>query len=265
VETALLKGYHGASVVPDTAGFDAAESNAALVRETPVQESMITGHQTGRDALLSDSVTRSSAEQAASRGIPAKIRAADLQYRSSIFGTFLIFEYNGEVLLVDQHAAHERVYYERFSTLYARENAVKTLLVPINFTPPAGTYGDLVDAIDAFREAGLEIEPFGDDSFNIVAIPAFIPENREEITVSQLLDELYEGKLAYTVQNIREVFVKLAACRSAVKEGDALSREEAEALMYDLFNTEVPQVCPHGRPTMVVYSREYFDRLFKRR
>ena len=79
------------------------------------------------------------------------------------------------------------------------------------------------------------------------------------------LEELYAGNLGLSAHEIRDGFMKLAACRSAVKEGDALSREEALALMNDLLAAEVPFVCPHGRPTMVRYSREYFDKLFKRR
>ena len=101
--------------------------------------------------------------------------------------------------------------------------------------------------------------------FNILTLPAFIPENREEQAVSQLFEELYAGNLSLSAQEIRDIFLKLAACRSAVKEGDVLSREEAKALIGDLLKVEVPFVCPHGRPTMVRYSREYFDKLFRRR
>ena len=187
------------------------------------------------------------------------------QYRGSIFNTFLIFETDRGIILVDQHAAHERIFYEQYRRVYDGEGALKTLLVPINFTPPAGKYGDILDAVESFREAGIQIEPFGDESFNILTLPAFIPENREEQAVSQLFEELYAGNLSLSAQEIRDVFLKLAACRSAVKEGDVLNREEAKALIGDLLEVEVPFVCPHGRPTMVRYSREYFDKLFRRR
>ena len=98
-----------------------------------------------------------------------------------------------------------------------------------------------------------------------MTLPAFIPENREEATISQLFEQLYAGKLRLSTRQIRDEFVKLAACRCAVKEGDSLSREEALTLIGDLLAARVPYVCPHGRPTMVMYCREYFDKQFKRR
>jgi DNA mismatch repair protein MutL len=197
--------------------------------------------------------------------VDADIHGEKLQYRGSIFNTFLIFEHGNEVVIMDQHAAHERVFYERFTGMYGKGAAVKTLLVPINFTPPAESVEDLLDVIDILKDAGIEIEPFGDESFNILTLPAFIPENREEAVLSQLFDEFYAGKLAFTVEQIRDSFVKLAACRSAVKEGDSLSPDEAMALAHDLIQTQIPFVCPHGRPTMVVYGREYFDKQFRRK
>jgi DNA mismatch repair protein MutL len=188
-----------------------------------------------------------------------------LQYRGSLFNCFLVFEGPDQMLLVDQHAAHERINYERFGERTTGEEAVKNLLIPINFTPPPGKYGDLLDALDSFREAGIEIEPFGDESFNIVALPAFIPDNREEETVSVLFDEYCSGRIRQSAQDIRDNFLKLASCRNAIRDGDAVGNEEARTLIRDLFATRTPYVCPHGRPTMVRYSREYLDRLFRRR
>jgi DNA mismatch repair protein MutL len=292
VEKALQIGYYGISVSPDGSGSavgynpppvsenagygyspeefgktesDTAASGWTLLREDSAQGAPLTGLNVRGAEVRLDTLPFSEAEPSESRDWPLDIREGGLQYRGSIFNTFLIFESGRDVVLIDQHAAHERVYYEQFSRRYESGGAVKSLLVPINFTPPAGKYGDLADAIETFREAGIEIEPFGDESFNIVTLPAFIPENREEITISQLFDELYAGNLGLSAHEIRDGFIKLAACRSAVKEGDALSREEALALMSDLLAAEVPFVCPHGRPTMVRYSREYFDTLFKRR
>jgi DNA mismatch repair protein MutL len=292
VEKALQIGYYDISASPDgsgremgyspppvseTAGHgyspegfgkpepDTTASGGTLLREDSAQGAQMTGlYGRGAEDRL-DSLPFSEAEPSDSRDRPFDIREGGLQYRGSIFNTFLIFESGRDVVLIDQHAAHERVYYEQFSRMYESGGAVKSLLVPINFTPPADKYGDLVDAIETFREAGIEIEPFGDESFNILTLPAFIPDKREKASVSKLLEELYAGNLGLSAHEIRDGFMKLTACRSAVKEGDALSREEALALMRDLLAAEVPFVCPHGRPTMVRYSREYFDKLFKRR
>ena len=292
VEEALQRGYYGISAGTDQSTrmmdqrpfpvVDGAEPGYAPGLSGPSEGDS----ETGKDSLLRESPLEGSpqarlytrggenrlnprpfgtAETLEYQDKSVDIHVEELLYRGSIFNTFLIFEQGNDVVLMDQHAAHERVYYEKFSRMYENGGVVKSLLVPINFTPPAGTYDDLVDAIETFREAGIEIEPFGDESFNIVTLPAFIPENREEVTISQLFEELYAGTLGLSAQQIRDEFVKLAACRSAVKDGDSLSSDEALALMRDLLAVQVPFVCPHGRPTMVLYTREYFDKQFKRR
>jgi DNA mismatch repair protein MutL len=258
VEEALQRGYYGTSA-------GTAAGTASLLREPSTEAGLMTGLYTQEGEGSYSQHPFTAVEMTEQEGESFDVHVEELQYRGSIFNTFLIFEQGNDVLLMDQHAAHERVYYDQFSKMYENGGTVKSLLVPINFTPPAHAHEDLVDAIETLREAGIEIEPFGDESFNVLTLPAFIPENREEATLSQLLEQLYAGKLDLNAAQIRDEFVKLAACRSAVKEGDSLSPDEALALMRDLQVTRIPHVCPHGRPTMVKYTRDYFYKQFKRR
>ncbi|MBA7535055.1 DNA mismatch repair protein MutL [subsurface metagenome] len=188
-----------------------------------------------------------------------------LLYRGVLFRTYIIFEGRDFILLIDQHAAHERVLYEKFKESSKNINSVKTLLIPINFTPPRKKYADLLESIDVFKEAGIEIEPFGDESFNILTIPGVIPESREDELLSYLFDEFYEGKINLQAHEIKERFLKLASCRSAIKEGNTINEEEARTLLNDLRSVKIPYVCPHGRPTFVRISKEYFEKAFKRR
>lgn len=188
-----------------------------------------------------------------------------LLYRGVLFQTYIIFEGRDFILLIDQHAAHERVLYEKFKESSKNINSVKTLLIPINFTPPRKKYADLLESIDVFKEAGIEIEPFGDESFNILTIPGVIPESREDELLSYLFDEFYEGKINLQAHEIKERFLKLASCRSAIKEGNTINEEEARTLLNDLRSAKIPYVCPHGRPTFVRISKEYFEKAFKRR
>jgi DNA mismatch repair protein MutL len=166
---------------------------------------------------------------------------------------------------LDQHAAHERVLYEKFKKEAKNLDTVKSLLVPLNFTPPRAKYGDYLDNIEAFRAAGLEMEPFGDESFNITTIPAFVPEKGEEEAVSFILDEFNSGKMSPDAREIKERFIKLIACRSAVKDGDVVKEAQAYALLKDLNRAEIPAVCPHGRPTFVKIPKENVEKIFKRR
>ena len=196
-----------------------------------------------------------------SRGLPSE----NLIYRGELFHTYIIFEGPDYILLLDQHAAHERVLYEKIRKTFENNNTVKTLLIPINFTPPGTKYADLLEYIDVFKEAGIEIEPFGDESFNVLSIPAIVPEAREEAALSSLLDEFYDKKISPNARELKERFIKLAACHSAVKEGILLNEQEAYALLRDLSSTEIPYICPHGRPTFIRFSKDYFEKLFKRR
>ncbi len=189
----------------------------------------------------------------------------DLRYRQQLFSTYILFEGDDFLLLIDQHAAHERILYERLRNNSKELNSIKSLLIPINFTPPRGKYDELLSSLDILREAGIEIEPFGEESFNIVSIPAFIPDEKEEEALSLFLEDFYMGKMSLKKEDIKDKFIKLASCRNAVKEGDILTEEEAFTLLHGLEDTEVPYVCPHGRPTVFKIARESIDGVFKRR
>ncbi len=188
----------------------------------------------------------------------------EVVYRGCLFRTFLLFEIGDDVILMDQHAAHERVLYEGIRAVSDGGRAVKNLLIPINFTPPASQYGALVEHIDSFRNAGIELEPFGDDSLNVCSMPAYIPERREEEVLALFLEEFYRGGVQPDEAHIRDYFIRLAACRNAVKEGDRLTETQALSLLKDLMNADIPFVCPHGRPTVLYLSKRDLEKQFGR-
>ncbi len=188
-----------------------------------------------------------------------------LFYKGLVFQTYILFEGRDFLLMVDQHAAHERVLYERLKDDSKNLKSVKNLLIPINFIPPRSRYAGILENIDTFKEAGFEIEPFGDESFNIITIPAFVPDEREEETISCLLEEFNAGRMSPDAREIREGFIKLVSCRTAIKEGNVINEAEARALLKDLRNTKIPYVCPHGRPTFVRITKVHLEKVFKRR
>lgn len=188
-----------------------------------------------------------------------------LIFKGLVFQTYILFEGRDFLLIVDQHAAHERVLYERLKDDSKNLKSVKNLLIPINFTPKRSGYAGILENIDTFKEAGFEIEPFGDESFNIISIPAFVPDEREEETISYLLEEFNAGRMSPDAREIREGFIKLVSCRTAIKEGNVINEAEARALLKDLRNTKIPYVCPHGRPTFVRITKVHLEKVFKRR
>jgi len=196
---------------------------------------------------------------------PSALDSARLVFRGSLFKTYLLFEDQDGIIAIDQHAAHERVLYEKYKKEKGSSPVRKSLLIPITFTPPRTCYGAILDGLKAFGEAGIVIEPFGEESFAVVEIPGIIPDHREEETVSLLLEEFCTKSLRPAPEEISERFLKIAACRAAVKEGDDLSEAEALRLIDDLGKADVPYMCPHGRPAVVRRSKAYIEKLFGRR
>ena len=188
-----------------------------------------------------------------------------LRYIGSIFNGFLIFEEDESIFLIDQHAAHERVLYEQFMEKYSKFNISTTLLIPINLTPPPGKYDEIIENIEDFNRAGIEIEPFGDGSFNIVSIPAFLPEDKETKIILEFFNEYFEKQAFPESGSIKDRFLKYASCKAAIKEGDKIGDEEAFHLLKRLFKCKIPYICPHGRPTVLRIRKDYVEKIFKRR
>ena len=188
-----------------------------------------------------------------------------LRYVGSIFNGFLIFEEGESILLIDQHAAHERVLYEQFLEKYKTVNPANNLLIPINLTPPPGMYDEIMESKEDFITAGIEIEPFGDGSFNINSIPAFLPEDKESKIILEFFNEYFEKRYFPESGSIKDRFLKYSACKAAVKEGEKMEQKEAFFLIKLLFKCKVPYICPHGRPTILRVKKNYIERIFKRR
>ena len=176
---------------------------------------------------------------------------------------FIIAEGPDGVYMVDQHAAHERVLYDELSTqIDARSVAVQSLLEPalVDLTSPGMeallACGDILEAL------GFHVEPFGDTTCRVRAVPAMLGGASVGETLTALLDDLDSGK-ERSVQQDR--LLATMACRAAVKAGQPLSLEEMRYLVQRLETTSHPRTCPHGRPTMILLSTSALERQFGRR
>ncbi|BDG60001.1 DNA mismatch repair endonuclease MutL [Caldinitratiruptor microaerophilus] len=169
--------------------------------------------------------------------------------------------------LVDQHAAHERVYFERvLRELESRPVAVQLLLFPATLELTPARWALWTSVADILRDAGIHAEPFGRQTLRITAIPDGVPEAHAVRLVADLLDRLAEEDLpSATVERRRRAVAALAACRAAIKANDPLAPAEQQALLDALAACEHPGECPHGRPTLILVSRAELERRFGRR
>jgi DNA mismatch repair protein MutL len=178
--------------------------------------------------------------------------------------TYLLFERDEGVVLIDQHSAHERVLYERFMGALERGEAPsQRLLFPLTLhLPPAQA-----DAFEAHRDAlsrlGYEVEPFGGGSLLVHAVPAPHPRFDAERCLRETLDALTGDRHAATHAR-HERLAATVACKAAIKAGDALSPDEMRALFVALARTTLPAHDVHGRATIVHVGWDELERRFGR-
>lgn len=186
------------------------------------------------------------------------------EFLAVIFRTYILFENKRDhrVLLVDQHAAHERILYEKYRrSIDSGTVATQLLLEPIQISLTSEEMQLVESYGDAYNLLGFIPEPFGENTVLIREVPQhiLIPDVRQFFLNS--LHELEKG-VDVKEQNIYKIM--RLACRSAIKAGDQLSEEEAYALVDDLNRAETPFTCPHGRPTMIHLEKRTFEKLFLR-
>jgi len=182
-----------------------------------------------------------------------------------IHGMFILAPIKNGILLIDQHAAEERVLYEQaLEDIKRGRSASQQLLFPIilELTP---TEKSVVDSgVTFFNAFGFEVGDFGGKSLSISAIPAFLRDGAVEDTIRGMIKYLLDGKAPEFFLEPEKRFAAAFACGAAIKAGQKLSQEEMNALMNRLFSAKNPYTCPHGRPTLVRMSIDELSRRFLR-
>jgi DNA mismatch repair protein MutL len=185
-----------------------------------------------------------------------------LEYIGQLLRGYLVAEAPGAVVLVDQHAAHERVLFDRIvRRLEQKQSSSQLLLIPhvVDVTP--GQVASFQEHEQWLQTLGFEGERFGPHTLRILAAPADMPEGRVERVLDLLLTDLLGERTPD--RRLRET-AALLACHSAVRFGDTMTPESARQLLSSLAMTEEPISCPHGRPTTVILPDDQLRRLFKR-
>ena len=177
-----------------------------------------------------------------------------------VFGTYLLLEQKDRFIIVDQHAAVERLRYDKLIAAYHSGSiAVQPMLYPLTIEVNPAEYQIVEGKIPALKSIGIELYPFGSDSFKLSAIPEILSEIDINVLIKHLLsdrpekeDTVIEERLAY------------AACRSSIKGNTYLTADQIDELMKYYFKEGLPVQCPHGRPVYHIYTKRDLETLFKR-
>ena len=188
-----------------------------------------------------------------------------LTIHDQILGCYLVCTATDRMILVDQHAAHERIAFERLRhQLQANAVERQDLLIPQSVELNAGEMLMLEQKLDVMEAHGFMLEPFGPSSFAITSVPALLPEGDYTQLVRQMVAELAEVDTSSRLRQHLEDRLATMACHSVIRANRKLEMEEMRALLRDLDQVEFATQCPHGRPVLVELSRDQLEHMFKR-
>ena len=194
-----------------------------------------------------------------------KITFSNRIYLGQFADTYLVFSGADGIMLVDQHAAHERIILERLKASSGQKIISQPLLMPEVVSLSPAQVSLFEDALNVLGEIGLEVEIFGRDALVVKAMPASLPHVPPRDIISDLADQLADQHTVPSLQDRKEKILASLACRAAIKANAALCAEEVSALCRDLDEAPFNATCPHGRPISVKFSLYEIERLFKRK
>lgn len=178
-----------------------------------------------------------------------------------------ILAYDDEAMyIVDQHAAAERINYEKFlRRMNDQNNWVYTdLLVPIVVNVSNVQATKLLDYIDSFKNIGIEMSPFGINAFRVTSIPVWMKESNVNEYIDEIIEQVLSSSGKVKLGDLRLKAISTLACKASLKANKNLTMEEMKVLLDNLFTCNNPFTCPHGRPVLIVYSDYELDKMFKR-
>ena len=206
------------------------------------------------------------ADTAALAGHPgADFDIRGLTVTGSIFGTYITAVDDGSLYLIDQHAAHERIFYEQLLAQYQNEEkAQQLILVPVVINVTHAVKNDTGEMLDFLGNLGFQIEEFGPRGLYYEGDPVFMELEEAREFIDYILDNISEEADLENQKKIGSIIT--SACKKAVKAHDVLDTREIDRLMADLAGTKNPYSCPHGRPTFIrmkKYEIEKMSSVFK--
>ncbi len=187
----------------------------------------------------------------------------ELKVLGVVFQTYILIEFGDKMLLIDQHAAHERLLFDQMIRAYDQKTASQPLLVPQVVTLTHRELETLYENQEALAGAGFEVSSFGDHAVQVRSVPIILGQPQAKSFLLELLDELETMRGLNSLEK-RRIAILQMACKRAVKGGERLPMVEIEDLVRRTTQTGVTPTCPHGRPLVITITHQDLDKRFKR-
>ncbi len=198
------------------------------------------------------------------KGILSEQAQKEVKIIGQVFDTYWILQYDNAMYMVDQHAAHEKVLYERFMKQFSEKKPMVQLVQPpVVLTLTMQEEQAVKEHMSVFEELGYQIEPFGGREYVVNGVPAHLPQIGNEELLKEVIDAMVDEHSRPTPDILKDKIASMS-CKAAVKGNNRLPREQMEELLRELMTLENPYHCPHGRPTMIKMTKTELDKKFKR-
>ncbi len=180
-------------------------------------------------------------------------------------GTYIICENEKGIYLIDQHAAQERINYEKYSYYLSHpsNNTINTL-VPILIELPMNDYLIIKKNIDIIKNMNIDIEEFGDRTFRISSHPTWFPKNNPDKVLKNIIEQIIKEEKNFNLTKFNDHLAATMACKASVKGNTRITIEDMESIINQLRNCTNPFNCPHGRPTIIEFTTYELEKMFKR-
>ncbi len=181
-----------------------------------------------------------------------------------VHGTYIVAENEDGMFIIDQHAAAERINYEKcLHAMLSKEPSIEQLLVPISIELPVHEYLIVQKHFDLLEKLGFEVEEFGGNSLLLRSQPTWLPKGNEKAAIQKIM-EIISTTEDFDYAKFIDHTAATMACKMSIKANDVISLEDMEYLLETLRKCDNPFTCPHGRPTIITYTKYELEKLFKR-
>ncbi len=244
-------------VVSDAAKQDKGAASIARIAEKTVEETKDEVIEKP-EARLIEKPVQLSFDEVAAKPIAPKYKVIGV-----LFNTYILVEIDDAMIMIDQHAAHERLMYEKFTArLDSGEGAAQELLLPIIVDVSPREMALITDNIDELAKVGYDVESFGDRSISLRSVPFVMGSAEAKPSFMNILGSL--DRISAAAKEERADEIAVMACKAAVKAGDRLTDSEIESLITQMLSTGASPTCPHGRPVSRKLTKREIEKLFRR-